>query len=136
ERGLLECMVVVANTGDASLTNVVVVSELSSPYVVAEIARMDPGGSFSFSFSFSSPLVTCEITNTVTAVGLTPCGEPVAGASTVVCEIAGAPAILSVLTQQMNVPEGVRMDAAALVFGIPPFQYEGRLAGGERGQRT
>ncbi len=85
----------VRNAGDVTLTNVVVVSARPEPNtVIFTMDRLEPGAQASFTGSFSTPVDTCSVTNTVTASGQAQCaGTQVLNSVTAICLLGATPAV-------------------------------------------
>lgn len=63
----------VKNTGDVTLTNVVVVDSQASPSTVLTVPTMAPGASAPFTASFIVPINVCMVSSTATATGTSIC---------------------------------------------------------------
>ncbi len=91
----------VANTGNVTLTNVVVVNNQPVPNTpVYIIASLPPGAVSNFTGSYLAP-ANCSVTDTLTATGNSRCGTPVSSSATATCAIISTPAI--VVTQNCPV---------------------------------
>jgi uncharacterized repeat protein (TIGR01451 family) len=94
----------VANTGDVTLHNVTVVSDLPVPNtVVYSAATLAPGASADFTGSYAAP-TNCSSTGTVTASGTSTCGTVVSKSATSTCPIVTTPHIVIVQTCPSTAP--------------------------------
>ncbi len=82
----------VRNAGNITLTNVVVLNNLSGSTPVFTAATLAPGQVASFSGSFLAP-TNCSVISTSTATARSICGVAVTGAATGTCTILTAPRI-------------------------------------------
>jgi uncharacterized repeat protein (TIGR01451 family) len=83
----------VTNTGNITLTNVVVVSDQPAPGTqVLGPMNLAPGQVAPFTGTFTAPLV-CSITSTLTVTGRSDCGTAVTATSKQTCPIVTTPAI-------------------------------------------
>ncbi len=85
----------VSNTGNITLTNIIVVSsQPSANTVVFTAAALAPGTAASFSSSFNAPLDACAATSTLAATGQNQCnGNRVNSSVTTTCPLVTAPEI-------------------------------------------
>jgi uncharacterized membrane protein len=85
----------VSNSGDTTLTNVVVYAGAGeSVQTVATIGTLAPGASAAYSGSYIAPLDTCSSSITLTAVGLEACGGTTVSHQVVnTCPLKSTPAI-------------------------------------------
>jgi len=102
----------VRNTGNVTLTNVVVANTLGG--TVFGPAALAPGQQQSFSGSYTVPTNSCSTTSTSTATGRSICGVQVTDAATTTCPILTAPAIL--ITAQC--PETTPAGGGTLIHGV------------------
>jgi uncharacterized repeat protein (TIGR01451 family) len=82
----------VRNSGNITLTNVVVVNDRSGSTPVFTAATMAPGASANFTGSYLAP-TNCSITSTSTANGTSICGVPVSNKVSSTCSVLGTPVI-------------------------------------------
>src|ERR1035437_10071398 len=82
----------VPNTGNTTLTNVVVLNNLSGATPVFTSATLVPGATANFTGSYVAP-TNCSSTSTSTATARSVCGVAVSNSSTVTCTIQTAPQI-------------------------------------------
>ena len=82
----------VRNSGNITITNVVVLNNLSGSTPVFKAAALAPGEIASFSGSFLAP-TNCSVTSTSTATARSTCGVAVTGSVTGTCTILTAPRI-------------------------------------------
>jgi uncharacterized repeat protein (TIGR01451 family) len=82
----------VRNTGNTTLTNVVVLNNLSGATPVFTSASLAPNATASFTGSYVAP-TNCSSTSTSTVTARSVCGVPVSNSSTVTCPILTAPQI-------------------------------------------
>jgi uncharacterized repeat protein (TIGR01451 family) len=90
--GLLTYRGAVTNTGNITLTNVVVVNSLSGATPVFTIATLAPGAGTNFTGSYLAP-TNCSSTSTSTATGRSICGVAVTNTASATCPILMAPQI-------------------------------------------
>lgn len=85
----------VKNTGDVTLRNVQVVSaQPTAGTVVLTLDQLDPGAVANFTGSYTTPLDTCSVANTVTATGTGACDSAaVSNSVTATCPLTTSPAI-------------------------------------------
>ena len=112
--GLFTFTGTVSNTGDVTLTNVVVVNNYQADCytrtngpVIGPIT-LAPGASFNFSGSYTAPESCCEIIDTLTASGQDRCGGTrVTASATAVCPLISTPRIaVTRVCPQATVPTG------------------------------
>ncbi len=82
----------VRNSGNITLTNVVVMNDRSGSTPVFTAPTMAPGMTANFSGSYLAP-TNCSITSVSTATGTSICGVPVSNKVTSTCAILGTPVI-------------------------------------------
>jgi uncharacterized repeat protein (TIGR01451 family) len=82
----------VRNSGNITLTNVVVVNDRSGNTPVFTAATLAPGASANFTGSYLAP-TNCTITSTSTATGRSICGVPVSNKVSSTCSVLGTPVI-------------------------------------------
>ncbi len=83
----------VKNTGDVTLTNIVVVDDQPAPNTpVFSLASLAPGATANFSGSYPAPL-DCSVADTLTARAASLCGVAVVSSATATCPIVVSPAI-------------------------------------------
>ena len=87
----------VTNTGDVTLTNVMVLGDHPANTVVYTIASLPPGAGSSFTGSYVAP-VDCATSSGVVATGTSVCGVPVSDRASITCAILTNP-LISVTTQ-------------------------------------
>ncbi len=90
--GLLTYSGTVKNSGDVTLTNVVVLNNLSGATPVFTAATMAPGSISSFTGSYTAP-TNCSSTSVATATAKSVCGVTVSKTATTVCTILTSPQI-------------------------------------------
>lgn len=85
----------VRNTGDITLVNVTVVSDLPAPNTtVFTVATLAPGASANFSRAYTVPANACTVTTQFTAAGKDTCTQaPVTDTAITTCTVTTAPAI-------------------------------------------
>ncbi len=84
----------VANTGDVTLTNVVVLNSRPGPATpVFTIASLAPGQTVPFSGSYLAP-TNCSVSDTLTATGVSPCGAIATHSATATCDLLTTPALV------------------------------------------
>ena len=94
----------VTNTGNVTLTNVVVVSSQPAPNtVVFTAATLAPGAGATFTGSYTAP-AACTSASTVTGTGNSVCGVGVTASANATCPIAIAPQITVVEACPTNSP--------------------------------
>jgi len=86
----------VTNTGNITLTNIVVLNNQSGATPVLTVATLAPGAGASFSGSYLTP-ANCSTTSTSTATGASVCGMAVTNSASSTCAIATTTAL--VMTQ-------------------------------------
>ena len=99
----------VTNTGNVTLTNVVVVSDQpAANTVVFTAASLAPGAGAAFTGTYTAP-VTCSTTSALVARGTSICGVPVSSTASSTCPILTAPSILvtAVCSTNTVAPGGV-----------------------------
>ena len=82
----------VRNTGNITLTNVVILNNLSGATPIFTAATLAPGAVANYSGSYLAP-TNCSTTSTSTATGRSTCGAAVTNAFTATCPIATLPLI-------------------------------------------
>jgi uncharacterized repeat protein (TIGR01451 family) len=82
----------VINSGNITLTNVVVLNNLSGTTPVFTASTLAPGAVASFTGSYVTP-TNCSTTSASTATGQSVCGVPVSNTATMTCPIATTPMI-------------------------------------------
>jgi uncharacterized repeat protein (TIGR01451 family) len=90
--GLLTYSGTVSNSGNVTLTNVVVLNNLSGATPVFTVAMLAPGAVTNFTGSYVAP-ASCSSTSTSTATGQSICGIAVTNTASTTCPITTAPAI-------------------------------------------
>jgi hypothetical protein len=97
----------VTNTGNVTLTNVVVVNDQPAANTsVFTVATLAPGASANFTGSYPAP-VNCATSSTVTARAASVCGVAVANSATSICPILTTPQIaVTVICPTGNVAPG------------------------------
>jgi len=95
--GLLTYSGSVSNAGNVTLTNVVVLNNLSGATPVLKAAKLVPGAVSNFTGSYLAP-TNCSTPSTSTATGRSICGEAVTNTVTTTCPITTTP--LLVVTQK------------------------------------
>ena len=96
----------VKNTGNITLTNVVIVNDLSGATPIFTTNLLTPGTVAAFSGSYIGP-TNCSSTSTSTATGQSLCGDTVSRAASTTCLIQTAPAIqVTVACPTAPVPQG------------------------------
>jgi uncharacterized repeat protein (TIGR01451 family) len=106
--GVLTYSGTVANSGDVTLTNVVVVSDQpAANTVVFTAATLAPGAVQSFTGSYTAP-TNCASTSTLTASATSICGAPVSNSTTTSCPILILPgiSITEICSTNVTVPGG------------------------------
>ncbi len=91
--GLLTYSGTVSNPGNVTLTNVVVMNNLSGATPVFTTATLAPGAAANFTGSYLAP-TNCSTTSTTTATGRSICGVAVTATASATCPILTAPAIV------------------------------------------
>jgi uncharacterized repeat protein (TIGR01451 family) len=85
----------VTNTGNVTLTNVVIVSDQPvENTVLLKVASLAPGAVAKFTGQFTAPANTCSISTVVRVTGTSRCGQPVSGVSSQTCPLQSRPAIV------------------------------------------
>jgi uncharacterized repeat protein (TIGR01451 family) len=100
---------IVSNPGNVTLTNVIVVdNEPTNPTPVLGPITLPPGGSISFTGSYTAPLCCCLIIDTLTASGRGQCdGTLVKATSTDVCPLLSSPSLsVTKICPSQPVPAG------------------------------
>ncbi len=92
--GLLTYSGTVRNSGNITLTNVVVVNNLSGATPVFTAATLAPGAVANFTGSYSAPANTCSTASSSTATGRSICGVAVTHTASATCPILTAPQIV------------------------------------------
>ncbi len=83
----------VKNTGNVTLTNIVVVDDQPAPNTpVFSLASLAPGATANFSGSYPAPL-DCSVADTLTARAASLCGVAVVSSASATCPIVTSPAI-------------------------------------------
>ena len=99
----------VTNTGNVTLTNVMVVDDMpTNPTPVLGPVTLAPGAFASFTGSYTAPLCCCVMVDTVTATGQGRCdGAVVSASSTAVCQLLTAPSLaVTKICPVQSVPVG------------------------------
>ena len=92
--GLLTYSVMVTNTGDSTLTNVVVVSDRPVPNTVKIVASLAPGASTNFNVGpYTVPVNACMVTTTFSVTGTDCTPTSVTNTASPTCQVITAPAI-------------------------------------------
>ncbi|MHB8736383.1 MAG: DUF7507 domain-containing protein, partial [Terriglobales bacterium] len=91
--GLLTYNGTVSNTGNSTLTNVVVLNNLSGATPVFTAATLAPGAVANFTGSYLAP-INCASTSTSTATGRSICGVAVTSTVSATCPVQTSPAIV------------------------------------------
>jgi len=92
--GLLTYSGSVSNSGNITVTNVVVMNDHSGSTVIFTVPTLAPRGFANFSGSFIAPLDSCSVTSTLTASANDSCtGIPLSTNATATCSLLTAPAI-------------------------------------------
>ncbi|MCX6923355.1 MAG: hypothetical protein NT154_09130, partial [Verrucomicrobia bacterium] len=91
--GLLTYSGTVRNTGNITLTNVVVLNNLSGATPVFTAATLAPGAQANFTGSYLAPTNVCSTTSSSTATGRSICGVAVTSTVSATCPIVTAPQI-------------------------------------------
>jgi uncharacterized repeat protein (TIGR01451 family) len=85
----------VSNSGNVTLTNVVVVNNRSGSNVIFSVALLAPGGTANFTGRYNVPVNCCTVSSTVLATGGTPCsGVTVSDTATATCTVLTSPQIV------------------------------------------
>ena len=85
----------VTNTGNVTLTNVVVMSDQPAPgTVIFSQASLAPGAVANFTAQFTAPLNVCSVTTSLRVTATSLCGSPVAANSSSTCPLLATPAIV------------------------------------------
>ena len=96
----------VKNTGNITLTNVVIVNDLSGAIPIFTTNLLTPGSVAAFSGSYIGP-TNCSSTSTSTVTGQSLCGDTVSRSASTTCLIQTAPAIqVTVACPTAPVPQG------------------------------
>jgi len=82
----------VSNPGNITLTNVVVLNNLSGPAPIFTAATLAPGATVTFTGSYLAP-TNCSTTSTSIAIGESICGVSVTNSVTTTCAVLTSPAI-------------------------------------------
>ncbi len=82
----------VSNTGNVTLTNIVVVDDHSGTAPIFTAPSLAPGAVANFTGSFTAP-ATCSVASTVTATANSRCGVAVSSTASATCPILTAPQI-------------------------------------------
>jgi uncharacterized repeat protein (TIGR01451 family) len=90
--GLMTYSGTVSNAGNITITNVVVLNNLSGSTPVFTAASMAPGAAANFSGSYVAP-ASCSSTSTSTVTGRSTCGVAVTNAASTTCAITTTPLI-------------------------------------------
>jgi uncharacterized repeat protein (TIGR01451 family) len=92
--GLLTFGGTVVNTGNNTLSNIVVVVNLpASGTVVYTAASLAPGATANFTGSYTAPLDACSVTDTLSVSAMGRCGTPVTDSTTTTCPILTTPLV-------------------------------------------
>lgn len=85
----------VTNTGDVTLTNVVVVSDQPAPgTMVYSVASLAPRAVANFTAQFNAPSNSCALTTTLRVTATSRCGQMVVAESSRTCPLSSRPAIV------------------------------------------
>jgi len=103
----------VSNAGNITLTNVVVLNNLSGATPVFTAATLAPGASANFTGSYVAP-TNCSSTSTSTATGWSLCGVAVTNTVTATCPITITPAIS--ITESCLPPPGLVTNGSSVAF--------------------
>jgi uncharacterized repeat protein (TIGR01451 family) len=101
--GLLTYSGVVSNSGNITLTNVIVLNNRSGPTPIFTAATMSPGTAAAFSGSFTAP-AECSVTSISTATGQSLCGVSVTNKASAACAIVTTPRLALVQTCAFDLP--------------------------------
>lgn len=86
---------VVRNTGNITLSNVVVYNNRSGTNAILTLASLAPGATANFTGTYRVPVNCCTVSSTATATGANICtGEVVADTATSTCPVLSTPAIV------------------------------------------
>jgi len=111
--GLLTYSGTVKNTGNITLTNVVVLNDASGATPVYTAATMAPGAIASFTGSYLAP-TNCSTTSTSTATAESTCGVTVTSRVSATCPILTTPVIVTTMACSTN---ALTPGASATYFG-------------------
>ena len=101
--GLVTYSGTIRNAGNITLTNVVVLNNLSGAAPVFTAATLSPGAGAIFTGSYVAP-AACFATSTSTATGTSVCGVAVTNAASTTCPIATTPLLVVTQTCPANAP--------------------------------
>ena len=91
----------VQNSGNITLTNIVVTDSQASPATVLTVASLLPGASANFTATFTAPINTCTVSSTVNVSANNTCnGTAVSNSASATCSLATSPRI--VVTQNCS----------------------------------
>ncbi len=91
--GVLTYTGTVRNTGNVTLTNVVVLNDRTGTTPVFTAPMLAPGASAPFTGSYQVPANACSVSSTVSVTAMSICGVPVSNSASATCPILSAPAI-------------------------------------------
>lgn len=83
----------VRNSGNVTVTNVVVVNSRGGSTPVLTVASLAPGATANFTGSYTAPVDTCSVSSTSTVTATSVCGVAVTQSASSTCTILTAPAI-------------------------------------------
>lgn len=110
--GLLTFSGTVRNTGDITVSNIVVINDLSGAIPILTAASLAPGATIGFTGSFTVAANVCSVSSTSTVRGTSICGVAVSNSASSTCPIVTASQIL-VTTQ---CPTSTTMPGGTLTF--------------------
>lgn len=96
----------IRNTGDVTLTNVVVVNDKVGATPIFTAATLAAGASADFSGSFTVPLDTCSVSSSSTVTAASLCGVAVTKSVSTTCAVATAAQIAVTLQCATNIVNG------------------------------
>jgi uncharacterized repeat protein (TIGR01451 family) len=92
--GVLGFTGTITNTGNVTVTNVVVVNnQPANNTPVITIPRLDPGEGRSFSGSYAIPFNACSVSDTLTATGTDLCGHSTNATISATCPVLTTPGL-------------------------------------------
>ena len=104
----------VSNSGNVTLTNIVVVNNQPvSNTLVITVASLAPGAVTNFTGSYVAP-TNCSVTDTLTAIGRSACGVAVTNSASATCTILTTPQI----TVTANCPTGQVLPGGSLTYSV------------------
>lgn len=101
--GLLTYSGTVRNSGDITVTNVVVLNSRGGVTPIFTAALLAPGATANFSGSFTAPLDACSVSSTSTVSATSVCGIPVSSSVSSVCPLLTTPVIAVTTVCSTNV---------------------------------